>query len=170
MILKVSNMKYENRIRTLINLGYKEEDIEKIVDAYPLNNMRDDTLSKNIKNNYNTLVSLGYSIQDVIKMTKTLPALFGYSEESIKHKIEYLRKINLDFIVREDTRQLIQSVELTYARHEYFKNEKGETITEETYRKLFYGSKVFKKIYGITNGELIEKYNYNTFENDCIKK
>ena len=44
-------MKYENSIRTLINLGYKEEDIEKIVDAYPLNNMRDDTLSKNIKNN-----------------------------------------------------------------------------------------------------------------------
>ncbi len=81
-------MKYENSIRTLLNLGYKEEDIEKIVDAYPLNNMRDDTLSKNIKNNYNTLVSLGYSLQDFIEMTKTLPQLFGLSEENIKPKIE----------------------------------------------------------------------------------
>ena len=61
-------------------------------------------------------------------MTKSLPSLYSYSEENIKLKVEYLRKINLEFIVKEDSKNLMQSIALTYARYEYFKNERNEII------------------------------------------
>ena len=41
------------------------------------------------------MMSLGYTKEDVIKMTKQLPALFGYSIDNIKRKINFYKSINL---------------------------------------------------------------------------
>ena len=59
----------------------------------------------------------------------------------------------------------MQSTKLSYARYMFYK-EKGITITEENYRKLFVGQKQFEKSYGMTKEELIKKYPYN--ENQTI--
>ena len=55
---------------------------EEIVNSYPLNGFKDETLKENIKRNYKLLISLGYTKNEVIKMTKTLPALYSLSEET----------------------------------------------------------------------------------------
>ena len=113
------------------------------------------------------LISLGYSHEDVIKMTKVLPSLFGISIENIKQKITFLKQIDLDFIAVDDTKKLMQSIDLTYARYMFFKD-RGIVINEENYRRLFYNAKQFEKQYGIDKTTLLERYNYQEYIN--IKK
>ena len=82
----------------LISLGYSNIDIEKILNSYSLNTLKEDTLLIHIKNNYNLLITLGYSNEDILKMTKVLPSLYGYSKENIKQKINDL--ISLEYSLR----------------------------------------------------------------------
>ena len=97
-------------------------------------------------------------------MTNTLPTLFGLSIENIKQKITFLKQIDLDFIAVNDTKKLMQSIDLTYARFSFFKDN-GMEITKENYRRLFYNAKQFEKQYGIDKSTLIEKYNYQEYIN-----
>ena len=157
-------------IKVLHSLGYSKELIEKILTTYPIYNLKDETLSLNIKNIYNFLLGLGYTKEEVIKMTKQLPSLYSVSEENIKEKIEYLRSVDLEFIALEDTKKLMQSTKLTYARYEFLTKEKKIKIDEKNFGKLFYNQKQFKKQYGISNEELFESYNYENYKLDCIKK
>ena len=60
-------------IKTLIELGYSKKDAEEIIKAYPLTNLKDETLKENIKTNYKLLMNLGYTNEEVIKMTKMFP-------------------------------------------------------------------------------------------------
>ena len=92
-------------------------------------------------------------------MTRSLPTLFGLSIEKIKQKITFLKQIDLDFIAIEDTKKLMQSIDLTYARYMFFKD-RGIVINEENYRRLFYNTKQFEKQYGIDKTTLLERYNY----------
>ena len=41
-----------------------------------------------MKQKIEDMMLLGYSKEEVIKMTKTLPAIYGYSKENMKQKIE----------------------------------------------------------------------------------
>ena len=77
-------------------------------------------------------------------MTKKLPALFSYSTENIKRKINFYKSINLENIVLEDTKHLMQSASLSYARYRYLTS-KGIKITKDNYSKLFYSQNNFKK-------------------------
>ena len=116
---------------------------------------------ENIENRFEYLKSKGYSEQEIIKMTKSLPPIFNLSEDNIDKKIEFYKEINLEFIITEDTLQLIQSIELTYARYRFF-SDIGIIINQDNYRKLFYYSQNnFIKQYGINNNELINRYPYN---------
>ena len=81
--------------------------------------------------------------------------------ENLKEKIEYFRKINLEFLVTHATKCLIQSIELTYARYEYLTKENGIIITESNYKRLFMGAMEFEKRFGIDKKTLINKYPYN---------
>ena len=99
-------------------------------------------------------------MKEIIKMTKILPTLFGLSEENIEEKLNFYNDINLSLIAINDTKKLMQSVELSYARYMYFK-ERGITIDESNYIRLFYDNKTFSKQYGITKEELLEKYKYD---------
>ncbi len=157
-------------IKVLHSLGYNKELIEKILTTYPIYNLKDETLALKIKRIYNFLLGLGYTKEEVVKMTKQHPSLYGLSEENIKEKIEYLRSVDLEFIVIEDTKKLMQSTKLTYARYEFLTKEKKIKIDEINFRKLFYDQKTFKKQYGITNKELFETYNFENYKLNCIKK
>ena len=57
-------------IKTLIELGYSKKDAEEIIKAYPLTNLKDETLKENIKTNYKLLMNLGYTNEEVIKVTQ----------------------------------------------------------------------------------------------------
>ena len=156
--LSIENIK--QKIDDLISLGYSCEDVIKMTKTLP-------TLFglsiENIKQKIEDLISLGYSKNDVIKMTKTLPTLFGLSIENIKQKIEFYKEINLEFIMVCDTKNLMQSIDLTYARYVFFKD-KGIEINKNNYKKLFFDAKRFKKQYGIDKSTLLEKYNYQEYK------
>ena len=73
-------------------LGYKEHDIELMLNHYSLKKMRNDTLLKKINETYQLLLTLGYTKEEVIKMTKRLPAIYSLSIENIKQKMEDIVK------------------------------------------------------------------------------
>ena len=154
----IENIK--QKIQDIIDIGYSKEETIKMTKSSPA---LFGYSIENIKQKIQDIMDIGYSKEETIKMTKTLPALFGYSIENIKEKIDYLRNIDLEFIVLSKTMLLMQSVNLTYSRYEYFK-EKGILIDKNNYIKLFMNSKQFEKCYGITKKELIENYDYNKYK------
>ena len=72
----------------LESLGYTKEDIEEIINTYPISGIKTETLLKNITRNYNLLLDVGYSQDDIIKITKGLPSIYSITAENIKQKIE----------------------------------------------------------------------------------
>ena len=71
-----------------IKLGYTEEDYEIIRNNYAVNQIKDETLIKKLKDNFAFLLKIGYTKEEVIKMTKSFPPIYGLSIENIKQKIE----------------------------------------------------------------------------------
>ena len=79
--------------KELLSLGYSEEEASEIINNYSIINLRPETLLKKIHENMNFFKSIGYSQEEVIKMTKVLPAIYGYSIENIKQKIEDMKEL-----------------------------------------------------------------------------
>ena len=150
----------KNKINDLMSLGYSREEVKKITITLP--SIFGQNIN-NIKQKIDDLILLGYSEEQVKKMTITLPTLFSLSIENIKRKIEFYREIGLDFVITDDTRQLMQSIELTFARYEYFKS---NNIAIKSYRILFYSEEKQKKQFGVTNQELLLKYPYKNIEEE----
>ena len=158
VLYSLSEEYINNKIEYMIQLGYTKEEIIKMTKLFPvLYGLSEEYINNKIE----YMIQLGYTKEEVIKMTKLFPALYGLSEENIKDKIDYLNKINLGYIVLYDTKRLMQSTKLTYARYEYLKKEKGVIITEESYGKLFANAKQFERQYGINKQTLLEMYPYN---------
>ena len=150
-----------NAEEVLLKLGYTKEDALKMTrlfsSLYGLS-------IENIKKKIDDLMLLGYSKEDTLKMTRLFPSLYGLSIENIKKKIIFYKQNNLDFIVVDDTKNLMQSIDLTYARFMFFK-EKNIEISQDNYSRLFYNAKQFEKQYGIDKSTLLEKYNYQEYIN-----
>ena len=148
----IENIK--QKLDNLIELGYGRQDVIKMTKSFPsLLNYSIET----IKQKLDDLVKLGYSRQDVIKMTKTFPSLLGLSIENVKKKLDFYGDIGIGNVFINDTKNLMQSVELSYARY-YFLYDKGIVIDESNYRKLFYNNKTFEKQFGVSKDYLLEKY------------
>ena len=102
-------------------------------------------------------------------MTKSLPAIYGYSIENMKQKIEFYDSIDMHNLAVINPKQLMQSVNLSYARYSFYKNI-GTDIDMNNYVKLFIGQKQFEKTYGITKQKLLEKYDYNKYKEEKEKE
>ena len=152
----------EELIILLCNFGYTKEESKEILNTYSLNTYKPETLKKKIEEINMYMEKLGYSRAEVIKMTKSLPSIYGYSIDNIKQKIDFYDSIGLHELAINDTKQLMQSVSLSYARYMFYK-EKSIEITDRSYKKLFIGKKQFEKAYGITKEELLEKYDYQAY-------
>ena len=144
----------------LLKLGYKREEIIKITKSLPeIYGYSTRTIEQKMKD----MISLGYTRKEVINMTKDLPAIYGYSKKNMKQKKDFYDSIGLHELVSVDPKQLIQSVNLSYARYCFYKD-KGIDIDMNNYRKLFVREDQFEKSNGITKQELIEKYDYDKYE------
>ena len=152
----------EELIILLCNFGYTKEESKEILNTYPLNTCKPETLKKKIEEINMYMEKLGYSKEEVIKMTKSLPTIYGLSIDNIKQKIDFYDSIGLHELAINDTKKLMQSVSLSYARYMFYK-EKSIEITDRSYKKLFIGKKRFEKAYGITKEELLEKYDYQAY-------
>ncbi len=156
-IFSIESMKI--RIEDMISLGYTKEDVIEMTKNQPnLYSLSIEYIKQRIKD----IISLGYERKEVIEMTKALPSLFGLSMENIKQKINFYKSVNLENIILKDTRQLMQSVELSYARYRYL-TIKGIKITKDNYGKLFYSQRSFKEIFGADNETLKRLYPFEEY-------
>ena len=149
----------KQKIEDMEKLGYSRAEVIKMTKSLPsIYGYSIDNIKKKIED----IEKLGYSKEEVIKMTKSLPAIYGYSIDNIKQKIDFYDSIGLHELAINDTKQLMQSVSLSYARYMFYK-EKNIEITDKSYNKLFINQKQFQKAYGITKEELLEKYDYQAY-------
>ncbi len=155
--LSIENIK--QKIEDIETLGYTKNEVIKMIKTFPaLFSYSID----NIKQKAEDIVALGYTKDEVIKMTKILPSLFGYSMDNIKQKIEFYQLINIDYLLVDNAKYLMQSVELSYARYEFYKSKNIE-INNKNYRLLFISQKKFENVYGIEKNELLKRYDYNDY-------
>ena len=157
----LSKENIEEKIEFLISLGYTKADVIKMTKSLPsLYGYSKETIEEKIS----FLISLGYTKSDVINMTKSLSTLYSLSKENIEEKIKYLKDIGLEDIVINDTKKLMQSAPLTYARYEFLTKERGILIDETNYNKLFCNETMFKKQYGVSKEVLLKKYSYEEYK------
>lgn len=105
------------------------------------------------------MLSLGYSKEEIMKMTKKLPSLYRLSVENISQKLKFYESIGLREMCINDAKQLMQSVDLSYARYKFLED-REIFITMQNYKLLFRSQKQFEKQFGITKSEILELYNY----------
>ena len=156
--LSIENIK--QKIEDLEELGYSREEVIKMTKSMP---QIYGYSIENIKQKIEDIEELGYSREEAIKMTIGLPSILGLSIENIKQKIEFYDSIGLHSLAVIDSKKLMQSTKLSYARYMFFK-EKGIVIDETSYRKLFVGQKQFEKQYGLTKNEILQKYPYEEWQ------
>ena len=148
--------------KLLKSLGYTEYDINKIINTYPISNMREDTLVKNIKRNYTFLIELGYSQEEVIKMTKSFPSIFNYSIESIKQKIEDIKQLGYS---QEEVIKMTKSLPTIFGLSIENMKQKIEDIKQLGYsqEEVIKMTKAFPTIFGYSIENMkqkIEFYDY----------
>ena len=153
----IDNIK--QKIEDMEKLGYSRAEVIKMTKSQPA--IYGYSID-NIKQKIEDMEKLGYSKEEVIKMTKSLPTIYGLSIDNIKQKIDFYDSIGLHELAINDTKKLMQSVSLSYARYMFYK-EKNIEITDKSYNKLFINQKQFQKAYGITKEELLEKYDYQAY-------
>lgn len=112
---------------------------------------------ENISNKINVLLELGFSIDMVKIIFFKFPQIVSCREETILEKYNYYNELGLLRVFVECPKYLMQGLELTNARYTYLLG-KGIEVSERSYKKLFLSNKSFKKSYGITNEELLERY------------
>ena len=105
------------------------------------------------------LNTYGYSIEEIMHITLSLPTIFCYSTELIKNKIEFYKDLNLENMIIGKPTNLMQSIEVTYARIKLLKT-KGFTLNNRNYRVLFIDNTKFEKKYHINKKDLLSKYPY----------
>ena len=74
----------------LISLGYSENDIDKIVNWYPMIRTSENRISDIVEENFQFLLDYGYSKNEIIKMTVTNPGIFSITVEKIFNMINLL--------------------------------------------------------------------------------
>ena len=160
----IENMK--QKIEDIISLGYTKEEVIKMTKILPaIYGFSIESMKQKIED----IISLGYTKEEVIKMTKILPAIYGFSIENMKQKIDFYDSIDMHELAVINPKQLMQSVNLSYARYSFYKD-RGIDIDMNNYGKLFVGQKNFEKTYGITKKELLEKYDYNKYKEEKEKE
>lgn len=156
----------KQKIEDMIALGYTKEEVIKMTKSLPAIY---GLLIESMKQKVDDMIDLGYTKEEVIKMAKNLPSIYGLSIENIKQKIEFYDSIGIHELAVINPKQLIQSVNLSYARYSFYKD-RGIDIDIKSHKKLFIEQKRFEKAYGITKKELLEKYDYNKYKEEKEKE
>ena len=154
---RIEEISLKEKHDNIIKIGYNEKDVIKMCKRTPQLYSYDIT---SMKNKIDHIKNHNYSEEQALNMTLVLPAIYGLSIDNINNKLDLYDSIGLHNLSIMDPKQLMQSVELSYARYNYFKN-RGIEINMKTYKKLFISSKEFKYIYHIEKDDLLKMYPYD---------
>ena len=112
--------------------------------------------SEKIQKNLQILNSMNYSKEKIMCIITLYPSILGISSDSLLKHLEFYQELNLEEIIFKNPRNLLQSIELTYARLCYFE----EHDIPISSRKLFMKKSEFERIYQITTEDLLALYPY----------
>lgn len=148
----------------LLEKGYSKQEINKMTVKFPpIYGLSEDNLET--KRNY--LLGKGYSEKEINKMTVNLPQIYGLNEDNLDGKIWYFNLQGMGELIFNQPLNLMQSVELTYARS-CFLVSSGYTLEQSTFKYLFLNAKRFEQKFGITKEEVRELYPYEEYEENLI--
>lgn len=150
----ISTMK--QRISDIESLGYTRREVLRMTLELPSLYGRS---IENLVTKIHAIEGLGYSRDEVLRMTSLLPSLFSYSIENIKEKIDFARQVELEQALLDNPKNLMQSVDLTYARYKFL-TEECVFLDEEVSQEIFRNAEHFKSKFKISKKELLEKYSY----------
>jgi len=128
--------------------------------------------NEKVKNTIDFLTKFGYLKLEIIQMCTNFPSIFDSSLKTLTKKLNFYRLIGIEKDLINDTHNLIQSFELSYARFQFFLLNKI-IIDSSNYKELFLSEEKFIKKYNYSNEDLLQKYPYlkqNDLENVEIKK
>ena len=153
-IFTLSTEKIKEKIKYILSLGFTMEEIINIAKFFPIIcSFSIETIEDKIK----YIMSFGYTLSNVRNMIKNYPSILSMSTENLHDKINFYKSINLMDIIINDTKQLMISLKVVYARYMFYKNI-GINIDKNNYTLLFIKNKDFERKYNITKEELINKY------------
>ena len=159
-LITLSEENVDTKIDDMIEMGYTKEEILEMTRGCPtIYSYSSDSMSERI----NKLVSLGYTKEESLAITKGFSDIFGLTTDRIKEKIEFYDSIGLHELAIEKSKNLMQSVELSYARYKFYEG-KGYNIDMSNYRLLFMETQEFKNRYGMTKEELLKLYDYSKYK------
>ena len=74
--------------------------------------MKDETISRHLKDIFTFFLKNGYTKEEVIKMTKSVPSIYSYSIENMKQKIEDIMLLGYS---KEEVIKMTKSVPSIYS-------------------------------------------------------
>lgn len=148
--------------QTFLDLGFYPKEIDTMVYQQPTLY----TLSvENIRNTILDIEKLDFERNQVLWICLNYPAIISARIDSTKEKVDYLREIQLEPAILKKPKILIQSVALTYAKYEFYKDQ-GIEIDMDNYNLLFNSQKDFESQYDVSKEELLEKYDYQVYKKE----
>ena len=148
----------KKKIDDLLALGYSLSQIIKMTSMMP--SIYSYTI-ENMKQKISDLEALGYTKEEIISMSLSLPAIYSFTIENIKEKIDYLKEIGIVDVILLNPKNLMQSVDLIYARYRFLTEDVGLSIDYSNAKYLFKDRKHFFGQFHVGNEELLERYNYD---------
>lgn len=91
----------------MLELGYTEQEIYKIIEKEPLSSCSNTTLIKYINNIFNFFLSMGVSRKEIIRITTTYPVIISYNVDTISNKM-------FSMIILGYTQREVKKIFLTY--------------------------------------------------------
>ena len=147
------------KLLDFMQMGYSKKDVIKITRKVP---SIFSVGASHLKNKMLEIMKLGYSYDEVIQLTNKFPIIYSLSIDTILKRISFYQSIGVTDFILNDSYKLMQSTKLSFARYMFYK-EHDVSVENNDYRKLFISAKNFFKKYGITNVDLIKKYNYDLY-------
>lgn len=150
----------KKKLEDMLKLGFTYEQLIKMTVNHPdIFTYSIDNITKKMED----IEKLGFSKENVIRFLYKMPSLFGLTFKNIEEKIKYL--IEIDAIERliEVPTDLMQSVRLTYARYEFFKDKNIDIKGEGKLAWLFIENETFEKRFSVSAQTLLTRYNYNLY-------
>lgn len=153
-IFSFSKQNLQDKINAIISVGLFREQVIKITSisssvlTYDINS---------VQKKIHIFKKYGYTDEQIVNILTNHSSILGSSEENINNKLDFYLSIGLFKVVYLDPKQLIQSVDLTYARYKFY-DELDLAVSFDNYKLLFLSRQHFNQKYNITSEKLIEMY------------
>lgn len=145
------------RLNDIMTLGYTKQEV--LLMFYKFPQIVYGSITR-MREKMKKMIELGFTKEEIKEISLKLPAIYIFDVDAVIMKKEFYDSIGLCGVIVNDPLQLIQSVDVSYARYKFLKSINVE-VTMENYRLLFMNEKRFAQRYGVTKQEIVKQYNFD---------